>query len=93
LDGLESQLPSDMIELKSLLMDVLINFTLFEERSKEAIMQLVDEKHRLLNRCRVYEKAAQIPNREEGDRYLHHLQYWQDENEQQSLRIADLKVL
>jgi cytochrome c biogenesis factor len=79
-------------------MDTLINFCLFEERARDAITQLIEEKHRLMNRCRLYEvsesnqKSVGITSRATGDTYMHHLQYWQDENEQLTLKISDLKV-
>ncbi|KAH6571143.1 hypothetical protein BASA62_004025 [Batrachochytrium salamandrivorans] len=92
LSSLENELPSDIIKLKELCIDLLIGQTVFEERCRDAIHQLIEEKHISMYKTRLMEQSAGIPDKETGDKYLLQLQFWQDEIERQSSTISYLKL-
>ncbi|KAH6582192.1 hypothetical protein BASA61_008652 [Batrachochytrium salamandrivorans] len=66
--------------------------TVFEERCRDAIHQLIEEKHISMYKTRLMEQSAGIPDKETGDKYLLQLQFWQDEIERQSSTISYLKL-
>ncbi|KAI8929333.1 ras guanine nucleotide exchange factor domain-containing protein [Entophlyctis helioformis] len=92
LGQLVKELPSDIGSLKELCIDLLINQNVFEERCKEAIRQLIEEKHAVMYKNRLLEQAAGIPDHDSGERYLGQLQFWQDETERQAATISYLKL-
>ncbi|KAJ3302781.1 hypothetical protein HDV03_004598 [Kappamyces sp. JEL0829] len=97
---LEMQLPSDPKVLKKLLVQSLVHTLIQQERSKDSIRQLVEEKHYLVYKCRIFEvihneltckKNAGIPDAAAAQTYLQHMQYWQEETERQAITISELK--
>lgn len=96
--GLDSQLPSEPNEVRQLCLDLMVNAYVLQDRAKviesnkDIILQLVEEKHKLLHNCRVYEKSASILDKMPGETFLEQLQYWQDETEKQALTITQMKL-
>ncbi|KAJ3035399.1 hypothetical protein HDV00_003997 [Rhizophlyctis rosea] len=88
----ESEIPYDVETLRPFCIDVIISHSIFQERCKETIRQLIEEKHIALHKNRLLEQAAGIHDRETSERFIDQLQYWQDENERQASTIAYLKV-
>ncbi|KAI9090515.1 ras guanine nucleotide exchange factor domain-containing protein [Phlyctochytrium arcticum] len=89
---LEAELPEDIVTLKGFCIDLIISQTVFRERCKETIRQLIEEKHIALHKNRLFEQAAGIQDRETSDRFIDQLQYLQDENERQAATISYLKM-
>ncbi|TPX63113.1 hypothetical protein SpCBS45565_g06841 [Spizellomyces sp. 'palustris'] len=89
---LESELPEDITRLKGFCIDLIISQSVFRERCKETIRQLIEEKHVALHKNRLLEQAAGIQDRETSERFIDQLQYLQDENERQAATIAYLKI-
>eukprot|EP00842_Homolaphlyctis_polyrhiza_P006864 jgi/Hompol1/767/HPOL_001367-RA len=92
LGQIDTDLPHDSSKLKALCLDLLINQSVFEDRCKEAIYQLIEERHVVLYKNRLLEQAAGIPDQETGEKYIGQLQYWQDENERLTTTISYLKL-
>jgi hypothetical protein len=90
--NIEAELPDDISLLKSFSIDLLLTNQLFQDRCKETLHQLIEEKHVALHKYRLLENAAGIRDRETSSSFLSQLQYLQSENEQQSATIAYLKV-
>ncbi|KAJ3318353.1 hypothetical protein HDV06_000533 [Boothiomyces sp. JEL0866] len=92
LAGLELQLPNDLVELKQMCMDLLVNYNVFQDRARYAIKDLVEEKAELENKCRIYEKSTGADDTDGSESYLNQLQFWQDETEKQASIISQLKT-
>lgn len=57
---IEAELPSEVKSLKSFTMELLLANQLFQDRCKEVIRQLVEEKHIAFHKYRLLENAAGI---------------------------------
>ncbi|KAJ3293067.1 hypothetical protein HK104_004763 [Borealophlyctis nickersoniae] len=88
----ESLLPHDIKIIRPFCLELLAVHTVFQERCKETIRQLIEEKHIALHKNRLLEQAAGIQDRETSERFIDQLQYWQDENEKQASTVAYLKM-
>lgn len=82
-----------MASLKNFTVELLLANQLFQERCKEVIRQLIEEKHVALHKYRLLDNAAGIRDNQTSIHFLSQLQYLQSENEQQAATIAYLKVL
>ncbi|KAI3633678.1 hypothetical protein MIR68_008625 [Amoeboaphelidium protococcarum] len=89
---IEAGLPNDVASLKSFTIELLLANQLFQDRCKETIRQLIEEKHIALHKYRLLENAAGIRDQQTGVNFLSQLQYLQLENEQQAATIAYLKI-
>jgi hypothetical protein len=90
--NIEAELPDDIQLLKGFSIDLLLTNQMFQERCKETLHQLIEEKHVALHKYRLLENAAGIRDRETSVNFLSQLQYLQLENEQQAATIAYLKI-
>lgn len=52
---LEAELPDDQHELRAFAIELLLANQMFQDRCKEAIYELLEDKHRALNRCSLLE--------------------------------------
>ncbi|KAJ3107545.1 hypothetical protein HDU97_003850 [Phlyctochytrium planicorne] len=86
------ELPQDPHTLRLLCTELIEAQETFQERCKEIILQLIEEKHIALCKNRLLEQAAGITDKDTSMRFIDQLQYWQDENERQSATIAYLKI-
>ncbi|KAJ3321217.1 hypothetical protein HDU76_000130 [Blyttiomyces sp. JEL0837] len=87
----EDDLPDDILVLKQFCMDLFHTQTVFQERCKEALRQLIEEKHIALRKNALLEQSVGIKDKETSERFIDQLQYWQDENEKQAAHILNLK--
>ncbi|KAI8999981.1 ras guanine nucleotide exchange factor domain-containing protein [Gaertneriomyces semiglobifer] len=92
LPDLAADLPSDVSVLKGFIIDLIVTQSIFQERCKETIRQLCEEKWVALHKLRLLEQAAGIGDRETGERFIDQLSYLQDENERMSASVAYLKI-
>ncbi|KAI8848736.1 ras guanine nucleotide exchange factor domain-containing protein [Chytridium lagenaria] len=86
------ELPKDAKTLRLLSIELIDAQDTFQERCKETILQLIEEKHIALCKNRLLEQAAGITDKDTSMRFIDQLQYWQDESERQSATIAYLKI-
>ncbi|KAI9199222.1 ras guanine nucleotide exchange factor domain-containing protein [Polychytrium aggregatum] len=89
---LQHALPSDVNILKIFALDLVQKQAKFENRCREIIYQLVEEKHILAHKNRLMEEAIGIKDKDTSTRYIEQLQYWQDENERNQATITYLKL-
>lgn len=79
-------------ELKSFIIKLITSEYIFQNRTRQAIKSILEEKYFLLHKLSLLEQAAGIADRETGDRLIDQLQRWQEENERQRATIAYLKI-
>ncbi|KAJ1567731.1 hypothetical protein HK405_004970, partial [Cladochytrium tenue] len=91
LGGERGGLPDDTGVLQDYILEVTGANATFQARCRDAVRQLVEEKHILMSKNRVLEQALGIVDRESGERIVDHLQYWQDEVDRQAATVAYLK--
>lgn len=89
---IESDLPNDVPNLKQFTIELLLANQMFQDRCKESIHQLVEDKHIAVHKYRLLENAAGIKDNETGATFISQLQYLQLENEQQAATIAYFKI-
>ncbi|KAG4085764.1 ras GEF [Neocallimastix lanati (nom. inval.)] len=87
-----SELPDNVQFLKYYIMDLILMNETFQERCKESLYQLIEEKQIALHKNNLLESAAGINDKEGGESFLDQIQYLQDENEQAAATISYLKM-
>ncbi|KAI8812363.1 ras guanine nucleotide exchange factor domain-containing protein [Cladochytrium replicatum] len=89
--SIESALPTNTSVLRIFTTNVILTHKAFQDRCKETIYQLLEEKQNALYKIQLYEQSAGVHDGETAERFWGQLQYWQDENERQGATIQHLK--
>ena len=90
LRNIESDLPDNIMELKQVVLELLGQNHLFQERCKQKLRQLIHDKHAAVYKFHLLENAA--GKREENGNYINQIQIQQQANEQQAANIAYLQI-
>ncbi|KAI8910301.1 ras guanine nucleotide exchange factor domain-containing protein [Gorgonomyces haynaldii] len=97
-EALFARLPKDINDMRDLVVDLLIHQNLFEERCKDALKQVLEEKHTALYKVRLLEEAAGLENGDEETNFIEQLQRLQEQEERnlatinyQKLRIKTME--
>ncbi|KAI9138851.1 ras guanine nucleotide exchange factor domain-containing protein [Paraphysoderma sedebokerense] len=88
---IRDDLPNDLASLKVLLVDLLISNQKFEDRCKETIHQLIEQKHIALHKNRLLELAAGVKDKNSATKFIDQLQYLSDENEKLETIVSNSK--
>ena len=93
LRNMEKYLPNDYQLLKGFAIEFILANQLFQERCKQAIYQVIKEKHEINYKRKMLEDSAGIVDGDASAAFLDNLQKIEEENETQAATIARLKIL
>jgi len=84
-------LPNDPDVLRKHIINMISEMNEFQDKVKDALHQLIEQKHVALHKVNLLEQAAGIKDEGSANNYINQLSYLQDMNERQTADIISLK--
>ncbi|EPZ33648.1 Guanine-nucleotide dissociation stimulator CDC25 domain-containing protein [Rozella allomycis CSF55] len=92
IEYVDSQVPQDVAYLRDYIVEVIVNFYKFQERTKDIIVQVVEEKQIAVQKYNSIEGLLGLKDNANDKNHINRFAYLQDENERQAAKINYLKL-